>query len=111
MTPSEIEAATRPLLTEAASLEKKAKELRALASDYEDKVNAIYGKNHQLQFEVTEDTLISAIRKKNGRSKDYAERLHTSVGDIEKLVAGSKGKIKPDGRGWLRLEDDLQAAA
>jgi predicted aminopeptidase len=111
MTQLEIEAATRPLLTEAASLEKKAKELRALAADYEEKLNAIYGAPRQLQFDATEDTLIHAIRTKNGRVKDYADRLHTTTAHIEKLITLSNGRIIVGQRGWLDLTENFQVAA
>jgi hypothetical protein len=109
MTPLEIEYATKPLLNEANALEKKAKELRVLAAEYEEKLREIYGAHNPI--EITLEALISAIRRKNGRVNDYATRLNASEGQIMQLIEASGGKIKPDARGWLRLEEDLQAAA
>jgi DNA repair exonuclease SbcCD ATPase subunit len=109
---ADIDNAIRPLLAEASALEKKAKELRALASEYESKLSEIYGRQEPVVTpDATQETLINAIRRKNGRIKDYAERLRLPVSQIEQIVAESKGQIYPDGRGWLKIREDFQAAA
>jgi hypothetical protein len=112
MRPVEIEAATAPLLKEASKLEQKARDLRALAKESEKRLEEITGKELASPLtDLTLEALAAAIRKKNGRLNDFADRLRTTEEIIKNLLAGSNGQIYTDERGWLRIREDLKAVA
>jgi len=104
----DIEATVAPLLEEALRLEKEAKELRALAKDVEARLTKIAAPAPAILTpdsarEVTQETLIAAIRRKGGRVKHYAERLETTEAKIRQIIEDSNGTIKIGGKGWIVL--------
>jgi hypothetical protein len=104
-----IEAAVKPLLEEALRLEKEAKECRALAREYEEKLAKISGSTNGnghipvANSHVTLDQLISAIRRKGGRVTHYAQRLQTTPLVIQKLIDQPNSGIKIGQKGWIEL--------
>lgn len=61
---------------------------------------------------LTEDRLFEAVQKKSGRVVHYAERLHVSEEEIQRVLNLPNCRVEVGDRGWFKIKDaTLQLSA